>query len=55
MGHWIPTFEGNVVPPSSKVLVCDLFILENEGIVLPGNVRIQFSIYAVSYIGRMEY
>jgi hypothetical protein len=56
MGHWIPTFKGNVVPPSSKVLiVCDLLSLENEGNVLPGNVQIQFSIYAVSYIGRMVY
>jgi hypothetical protein len=55
MGHWIPTLKGNVVPPSSKMLVCDLLILENEGNVLPGNVQFQFSIYAVSYIGRMEY
>lgn len=56
MGHWILTFKGNVVPPSSKMLVvCDLLILENEGNVLPVNVQIQFSIYTVSYIGRMEY
>jgi hypothetical protein len=56
MGHWIPTFKENVVYPSSKMLVvCDLLSPKNEGNVLPGNVQIQFSIYAVSNIGRMEY
>jgi len=56
MSYWIPTFTGNVVPPSSKMLVvCDLLILQNEGNVLPGNAQIQFSIYSVSYVGRMEY
>jgi len=43
------------VPSSKMLVVCDLMNLENEGSVLPGNVQIQFSIYAVSYIGRMEY